>query len=76
VTGELLEGEHCRWCGRDLRHSFLSEVAGGIEKEGSMLFPILCVCGGITVIGAGTFVSYFDEVSGSKKPEAGGKLRK
>jgi len=41
-----------------------------------MLFPILCICGGITVIGAGTFVSYFDEVSGSKKPEAGGKLRK
>jgi hypothetical protein len=39
-------------------------VARGIEKHGSPLFPILCICGGITVIGAGTFVSHFDEVSG------------
>src|SRR4030095_4192515 len=64
MTAELLKGEGCKWCGRDLSQSFLSEVAGGIEKEGSTLFPILCLCGGITVIGAGTFVSYFDEVSG------------
>ena len=63
MIAELLKGEGCKWCGRDLSRSFLSEVAGGVEKEGTTLFPILCVCGGITVIGAGTFVSYFDEVS-------------
>jgi hypothetical protein len=63
MTAELLKGEGCKWCGRDLSQSFLGEVAGGIEKEGSLLFPILCICGGITVIGAGTFVSYFDQIS-------------
>jgi hypothetical protein len=61
---ELLHDESCRWCGRKLHQSFLAEVAdGGIEKNGSRLYPILCVCGGITVIGAGTFVSYFDDVA-------------
>jgi len=67
MTAELLKGEGCRWCGRDLSKSFLSEVAGGIEKEDSMLFPILCICGGITVIGAGTFISHFEELSVKKE---------
>jgi len=52
-----------------LLESFLSEVAGGIEKHGALLFPVLCICGGITVIGAGTFVSHFDEVSGPAEKE-------
>jgi hypothetical protein len=66
MTAKLLEGEHCKWCGRDLTVSSLSEV-GGIEKDGLLLFPVLCVCGGITVIGAGTFVSHFDELSERKR---------
>lgn len=59
---QLLDGEHCRWCGRNLRDSFLAEVAGAIEKNGTPLFPILCVCGGITVIGAGSFISHLDDL--------------
>jgi hypothetical protein len=65
ATNDLLHGEYCRWCGRHLCNSFLAEVAGAIEKNGAPLFPILCVCGGITVIGAGTFVSHFDKVAES-----------
>lgn len=71
ATSELLTGEYCKWCGRHLRDSFLAEVAGGIEKDGAPLFPVLCLCGGITVIGAGTFVSYFDRQhsrSGKQEP--------
>ena len=62
ATNDLLHGEYCRWCGRHLCDSFLAEVAGAIEKNGAPLFPILC---GITVIGAGTFVSHFDKVAES-----------
>ena len=72
MTENLLKGEHCKWCGRDLTISFLSEV-GGIEKNGLLLFPILCVCGGITVIGAGTFVSHFDDLNDDRKSKANRK---
>jgi len=39
----------------------------GIEKNDALLYPVLCLCGGITVIGAGTFVSHFDELSDKKE---------
>ena len=67
ATHELLSGEYCRWCDRHLYESFLAEVASAIEKNGLPLFPILCVCGGITVIGAGTFVSPFDQVASANE---------
>lgn len=69
MISELLHDEHCRWCGRNLRESFLAEVAGGVEKNGSVLHPILCVCGGVTVIGAGTFTSYFDDLANPQTPK-------
>jgi len=40
---------------------------GGIEKNDSLLYPALCLCGGITVIGAGTFISHFEELSVKKE---------
>jgi hypothetical protein len=49
-------------------------ISVGIEKGDALLYPVLCLCGGITVIGAGTFVSHLDKlsdrrgVSGAKKP--------
>ena len=58
---ELLEGDACKWCGRDLSKSFLCQLAA-VERADTVLYPILCVCGGITIAGAGTFVSHFDDV--------------
>jgi len=52
MISDLLEGEHCRWCGQDLSLSFLTKVTMGIEKADRLLHPVLCICGGITVIGA------------------------
>jgi len=66
MTSELLSGENCRWCGRDLSRSFLGEMPA-VEKKESLLFPILCVCGGVTVIGAGSFISRFDEFAKRKR---------
>ncbi len=60
---DLLRGEGCKWCGRDLSRSFLVRVSAGVEKGDTILYPILCICGGITVIGAGTFISHFDDIA-------------
>ena len=62
MLAEILTGEACKWCGRDLSRSFLSRVSLGVDKAHTTLYPVLCICGGITVIGAGTFVSHFDEL--------------
>ena len=61
---EILVGESCKWCGRDLSRSFLARVVAGIDKGDTVLWPVLCICGGINVIGAGTFISHLDELSG------------
>ncbi|MCH7914291.1 MAG: phage portal protein [Deltaproteobacteria bacterium] len=58
----LLKNEAGKWCGRNLSESFLTRVTLGIEKADALLYPVLCICGGITVIGAGTFISHFDEL--------------
>jgi hypothetical protein len=39
----------------------------GYRKKDSLLYPALCLCGGITVIGAGTFISHFEELSVKKE---------
>jgi len=59
----ILEGESCKWCGRNLARSFLRSMISGVEKANTILYPVLCICGGITVIGAGTFVSHFDDLN-------------
>jgi len=61
---DTLESESCKWCGRNLSHSFLTQVTMGIEKDDTIVYPVLCICGGITVVGAGTFVSHMDELCG------------
>lgn len=58
---DLFAGEACRWCGRDLGRSGLTKLTGGLEKNKAVLFPVLCLCGGITVVGAGSFVSHIDD---------------
>jgi hypothetical protein len=63
MTQELLKGEGCKACGRDLSESFLAEISGGVAKGETVLFPVLCLCGGITVVGAGTFHSHIDEAA-------------
>ena len=60
---DTLESESCKWCGRNLSRSFLTRVSMGIEKADTILYPVLCIYGGITVVGAGTFVSHLDELS-------------
>ncbi len=67
MIADLLENEFCKWCGRNLSHSFLTKVSLGIEKGDALLHPVLCICGGITVVGAGTFISHFDELTERKK---------
>jgi hypothetical protein len=62
MISDLLENEYCKWCGRKLSESFLTRLTGGIEKADTVVYPVLCLCGGITVIGAGTFISHFDEL--------------
>ena len=64
---DILENENCKWCGRELSKSFLTRITTGIEKSDAIVYPVLCVCGGITVIGAGTFVSHFDDLVGTKQ---------
>jgi hypothetical protein len=63
MISDILENESCKWCGRNLSESFLTRLTPGIEKGDSLLFPVLCICGGITVVGACTFISHFDELS-------------
>jgi hypothetical protein len=63
MTSAFLKGENCKWCGRDLSKSFLARVTLGVEKQDSLLFPVLCLCGGITVIGAVTSISHIDELA-------------
>ncbi len=61
MISDLLEGQPCRWCGSNLSRSFLTRVTMGIEKDDALLYPVLCLCGGITVIGAETFISHNDD---------------
>jgi len=71
MIADLLKNENCKWCGRNLSLSFLTRVSLGIEKGDALLYPVLCICGGITVIGAGTFISHFKELckESSKGPK-------
>lgn len=66
MIADLLENESCKWCGRNLSRSYLTKVTLGVEKADTLLYPVLCICGGITVIGAGTFISHFEEISEKK----------
>jgi hypothetical protein len=63
MMSTLLKGENCKWCGRDLSKSFLTRITLGVEKQDSLLYPVLCLCGGITVIGAITAISHIDELT-------------
>lgn len=63
MIADLLDNEWCKWCGRNLSKSFLTRITMGIEKNDALLYPVLCLCGGITVIGAGTFISHVDDFS-------------
>lgn len=51
MIAELLKGERCRWCGGKLEETYLSGGNLGIDKGERTFWPILCECGGITIIG-------------------------
>lgn len=67
MIADLVENETCKWCGRELSRSFLTRVTMGIEKGDTVVFPVLCLCGGITVLGACKFISHFDEIARGPK---------
>jgi hypothetical protein len=67
MISDILENENCKWCGRKLSESFVTRLTLGVEKADALLYPVLCICGGITVIGAGTFISHFDELAKGTK---------
>ena len=51
MYAELLKGELCRWCGGKLDKTYLTRVSLGVDKGDRTFWPVLCECGGITVIG-------------------------
>jgi len=63
MISDVLRGEACKWCGRDLAKSYPARLSAGVDKGDAILYPVLCICGGITVVGAGSFVSHFDEMT-------------
>jgi hypothetical protein len=69
MLNELLRHESCKWCGRKLLKSCLMSMTAVVEKTDTIVYPVLCLCGGITVIGAGTFISHFDELSEGEDPD-------
>jgi hypothetical protein len=50
IADKMLRGLFCKWCGRSLARSYLS-TPGSVEKDESILCPVFCVCGGMTVVG-------------------------
>jgi len=49
---DLVEDEYCKWCARPLTGSVLTRITPVIKRGEWFLYPVLCICGGITVIGA------------------------
>ena len=69
MISNWLVNEHCKWCGQALARSFLTRVTLGVEKNDALLYPVMCICGGITVIGAEVLGSHSNELIGSGKAE-------
>ena len=59
---DLIEDEYCKWCGRALEESFLTRISPSVTRGEWKLTPVLCICGGVTVLGACAFVSAFDKI--------------
>lgn len=51
IGEKLLQGLRCKWCQRPLAQSHLAMMFSGIEKDEAIVYPVLCVCGGVNVIG-------------------------
>jgi hypothetical protein len=50
IADKMLQGIFCKWCRRPLARSWLSTPTT-VEKDESVLCPVFCVCGGMTVVG-------------------------
>lgn len=57
---EILEGERCQGCGRPLAQSAILVLGGGVEWRGCVLYPAVCACGTITVVGGGACLARQD----------------
>ena len=51
IAEKFLQGLRCKWCDRALDRSHVTMMFSGIEKDEAILFPVLCICGGMNVIG-------------------------
>jgi hypothetical protein len=68
---DLMRDYRCNWCGDDLGQSFLTQLAA-VEQNDTVLYPVICRCGGITPIGGGTFT---DDRSGPPSRLSAGRHR-
>jgi hypothetical protein len=63
VFEDVIASEICKWCGRELRRSYVMRLKKmGIVKGYRYMIPVLCICGGITLVGANTTLTSYDEI--------------
>ena len=63
VFEDVIASELCKWCGRKLRRSYVMRLKKvGIVKGYCYMIPVLCICGGVTLVGANTLVTSYDEI--------------
>ncbi len=63
IAEKFLQGLRCKWCRRALGRSHLKMMLGGIEKDEAILYPVLCICGGMNVIGGELIERQIDQES-------------
>lgn len=63
VFEDVIRFEFCKWCGRELRRSYVMRLRrSGIVKGYRYMIPVLCICGGITLVGTNTLLTSYDEI--------------
>lgn len=58
---EILETERCQGCGRPLVRSVILVLGGGVERRGCVLYPCICACGTVTIVGGAAYLARQDE---------------
>lgn len=51
IAEKFLKGMRCRWCHRVLARSYLNLMLSGVEKDEAIVHPVVCICGGMNIIG-------------------------
>ena len=60
IAEKFLAGLRCRWCSRVLTRSHLKIMLSGVEKDESIVYPVICICGGMNIIGGETIERRID----------------